>query len=215
VPDLCPLIFKRDPCLPHPRATPSRWSYGRQPPQPRRQSARHTRAAFTRKLLTVSGELWGVLVGGAIGSVGAALVTLQASRHQHRATVDALRRDGYMQILAWFFLTKDELRRTIEAQVPWAGDYSDGREQARMEALTELHGSTEFRRLTALWSPAFQGLLTAYERWLSDRARLSHGNHDDDHVIAQSRSDLEERQAQLRDVLQRIKQQARRETRGD
>jgi gas vesicle protein len=157
----------------------------------------------------VSEGLWGVLIGGAIATGSGMIIAWQSSKHQRRAAAEALRRDAYAQLLAWFSLARDEIRRTMEAAVEWVGQHSDGREQAKMDALTELYGSEAFRRVGKEWRPAFFALLDAYERWLKSKNGLPDGAPSKDRVLAELNEIVKARQVELVDVLTRIQAQAR------
>ena len=149
------------------------------------------------------GALWGALAGGGIALIG----TYLAGRRQVRAADVAAKRESYLELLTWFSRSRDELRRTVEAQAEWSGDYSTLADQARMDALTELLGSDDFRAETAKWRPAFHASLLAYNLWLNARDNPART----DEVMAALGAKQEARQAELREVLMAIQGQARRD----
>ena len=91
------------------------------------------------------------------------------------------------------------------------GEYSPPAEHSRMDALTELLGSLEFRAATAKWRPAFEATLVAYDTWLTARNDAAQT----DEVMACPQASRESSQAKLRDVLTAIQEQARRDIADD
>jgi hypothetical protein len=113
---------------------------------------------------TISG-IAGTALGGSIAVVSSLWTASRSASYAREAATRDRKRDAYLEIFGWFSLSRDELRRTIDDKRPWNPDYSDAREQARMDALTETYGGPEFREAVASWPDAFNTARLGYERY--------------------------------------------------
>ncbi len=174
-------------------------------------------------IVAMSGDLSSTIVGGLLGGGFALVVStiqswrasterLKSQREGLQAADEARHREAYLMILTWLALSRDQLRRTIDAGQRWTGEYSDEREQAHLDAVAELNTTSEFRALLSDWRPTFRQALLAHEDWYLTRQReKERGVEEADWDKAPARR-LEERLGELALLIERIRQQARADT---
>ncbi|BCY06150.1 hypothetical protein [Actinoplanes sp. L3-i22] len=103
-----------------------------------------------------------LLGSGATLAVTFALDWRKAARDARTAR-EVRAREAYLKILPWIAHVRDELRRAIEARRPFDHSIADEREQATLDALSQLDTTPEFRKLLAAWPEVFRAALATYE----------------------------------------------------
>jgi hypothetical protein len=119
------------------------------------------------------------------------------------------RGEAHLDIIQWFSLTRGKLKETIDNRATWDGTYSDLREQARMNALSKLYGSTRFQGATDLWQPAFFDALDTYSRYLDAWNRRQAGERDKQQEVERLASEAGRQVERLAAILEEIEGAAR------
>ncbi|MEV0269207.1 hypothetical protein AB0H43_10550 [Hamadaea sp. NPDC050747] len=171
----------------------------------------------------VVAAIWGAAVGGGLALAGSAIQLIssnfsarRAEKHNRRLAFEQLKRDAYTEVLTWFALVRDTLRISINLKKRWEGEGSELVHRARLDALTELYGSKEFRATLEKFQPAILVVLGNYDRWCDLNEREVSARSKDDAAELQELTVLLGSQVdELGDVIQEIRAVAREEIATD
>ncbi|MFC7276643.1 hypothetical protein ACFQS1_21855 [Paractinoplanes rhizophilus] len=152
------------------------------------------------------------LLGALLGS-GTTLTTtfLLDRRKAERDAVNAeqgRRREAYLEILTWMARARDELRRAINDERSFDDSFADEKEQARLDALTELTATPGFRHALSGWPDALHAALQSNELLRT----LSEDHPDRVEATFAIRDRLERELETLQDIIEAVRIQARRDT---
>ncbi|MEV6848316.1 hypothetical protein [Actinoplanes sp. NPDC051411] len=155
------------------------------------------------------------LIGALVGAATTLLTTFLLDSRRARRDADLAeqgrRREAYLEILSWLARSRDELRRSINDRRPFNHDFVDEREQGRLDALSELAATPEFRHALSQWPDAFQAALRSYKLFVS----LPESTPEELRARRDVGGQLEGELKTLQDIIEAIRIQARRDTAPD
>jgi hypothetical protein len=157
---------------------------------------------------TPAAALLGALFGATTTLLATFLIDSRKAQRDAEIAEEGRRREAYMEILSWLARSRDELRRAIEDRRPFNHAFADDREQGRLDALSELAATHEFREALSRWPDAFHEALHTYEKLRS----LPDTDPDDAQAKLDVGHQLEDQLKTLRDVIDRVREQARWDT---
>lgn len=156
--------------------------------------------------------LLGAMLGAGSAVSSAVLLDRRKAQREENSAKEARRRDAYLRILTYLALTRDELRRAIDERRPFNHQFVNEREQAELDALSELDTSQQFRHLLRLWPDAFHAALNTYEDLRLTELRIRESESEEHAAREILARQLEEHLRELRTVIEDIRRRARTDT---